>query len=141
MRIMKINIVNYFNQEDYSKTINLVLTKASNILNTQNKSINIILIDNQRIKEMNNQFRNKDYATDVLTFPDGFLNNLGDVFISIDKTQEQAEEFGHSFERELGFLCVHGYLHTLGYDHQTKSEEEEMTSLQTTILDKAKLFR
>lgn len=138
---MKINIVNYFNQEDYSKTINLVLTKASNILNTQNKSINIILIDNQRIKEMNNQFRNKDYATDVLTFPDGFLNNLGDVFISIDKTQEQAEEFGHSFERELGFLCVHGYLHTLGYDHQTKSEEEEMTSLQTTILDKAKLFR
>jgi probable rRNA maturation factor len=138
---MKINIINYFNEVDYSKTINTVLQKASNIMATQDKSINVILVDNQRIKDMNVQYRNKDYATDVLTFPDGYLNQLGDVIVSIEKCQEQAREYEHSFERELGFLVVHGYLHTLGYDHQTPDEEEEMITLQKQILNKAKLNR
>ena len=138
---MKINIINSFNQEDYSKTINLVLTKASNITNNQNKSINIILVDNDEIKRLNKMYRDKDYATDVLTFPDGYLNNLGDVFISIPKSIEQSEDLGHSKERELGFLAVHGFLHTLGYDHQTDEEEKEMTDLQNKILNSAKLYR
>ncbi len=110
-------------------------------MSTNDKSINIILIDNKEIQEMNKQYRSKDYATDVLTFPDGYLNNLGDIFISIDKCTEQSIEYEHSFERELGFLTVHGYLHTLGYDHQTKDEEEEMTKLQENIMKKAKLYR
>lgn len=110
-------------------------------MSTQSQSINIILLSNDEIKEMNETYRNKDYVTDVLTFPDGYLNNLGDVFIAIPRCEEQAKEYGHSFQRELGFLTVHGYLHTLGYDHQTKDEEEEMTKLQETILQKAKLFR
>lgn len=138
---MKINIVNSFNNIDYSKTINKVLIKAGNIMDTKDKSINIILIDNSEIQEMNNQYRNKDYATDVLTFPDGYLNNLGDIFISIEKCEEQRVEYGHSFDRELGFLTIHGYLHTLGYDHLTKEDEEVMTKLQEDILSKAKLYR
>lgn len=141
MRTLKINIVNSFNELDYSKTIDKVITKASNIMDTKDKGINIILVDDAEIKEMNSQYRQKDYATDVLTFPDGYLNNLGDVFISIEKCKEQAVEFGHSFERELGFLAVHGYLHTLGYDHLTKEDEDTMMKLQENILNKAKLYR
>ena len=59
---------------------------------------------------------------------------LGDIIISIDRTREQAEQFGHSFERELGFLAVHGFLHLLGYDHMTESDENEMFMKQDEIL-------
>lgn len=138
---MKINIINCFNQIDYSKTINLVLEKAANITGNQSKEINIILVDNNEIKRLNKEYRNKNYITDVLTFPDGYLNNLGDVFVSIPKMEEQAKELGHSEERELGFLTVHGFLHTLGYDHITKEEEEIMIPLQEKILNSAKLYR
>lgn len=141
MKTLKINIINSFNKDDFSKPINLVLTKAANITNNQNKNINIILVDNIEIQRLNKEYRNKDYVTDVLTFPDGYLNNLGDVFVSIPKMIEQAKEFGHSTTRELGFLVVHGFLHTIGYDHQTKEQEDEMTSLQEKILNSAKLYR
>ena len=91
------------------------------------------------IEAVSSSFNEK--ATDVLTFPDGYLNNLGDVFISVDKCTEQALELEHSFNRELGFLTVHGILHSLGYDHLTDEDEKEMNELQDKILNKAKLFR
>lgn len=138
---MKINIINYFNQTDYTDVIKHVLTVGEKALQLEKKEINIILVDNLQIKELNRQYRNKDYATDVLTFPDGYYNNLGDVFISIEKCDEQAKDYGHSFERELGFLTIHGFLHTLGYDHIEKEDEEVMIPLQEKILHKAKLFR
>ena len=100
-----------------------------------------MLISNNQIQEMNKQYRNKDYPTDVLTFPNGENNQLGDVVISLEKCEEQRIEYGHSFDRELGFLVVHGLLHTLGYDHQSKEQEEEMISIQEKILRKAKLYR
>ena len=138
---MKTNITNTLNENDYSHVIELVLKKASNLTNKQNWNINIILVDNDEIQRLNKQYRNKDNATDVLTFPDGYLNNLGDVFISIEKMIEQSVELGHSTKRELGFLAVHGFLHNLGYDHQTPEEEKEMTELQNKILNSAKLYR
>ena len=138
---MKVNIVNNYNSEDYSTVINKVLTTAQNKLQIRNKSINIVLIDNDEIRKLNKTYREKDYVTDVLTFPDGYLNNLGDVFISIPKCEEQANELEHSFNRELGFLVVHGFLHSIGYDHQTEDEEKEMINLQDQILYKAKLNR
>jgi len=141
MKIMKINTVNSFNQEDYTTIIETVLTNGANVLGLTEVSITIVLVDNAKIHEMNKQYRQKDYVTDVLTFPDGYLHHLGDVFISIEKCQEQANEFGHSFERELGFLTVHGLLHTLGYDHQTEDEETIMIDLQDNILRKSKLNR
>jgi probable rRNA maturation factor len=138
---LKINIRNYFNQEDYSKTINLVLNHASNVMNTNHYSINVILVGNDEIKDLNKKYRHKDAVTDVLTFQDGMFHHLGDVFICIPKMIEQSVEYDHSIERELGFLTVHGFLHTLGYDHQTKDQEEEMIALQNRILNKAKLSR
>ncbi len=138
---MRINIVNYFDDKDYNKLINHVLTTALNSLQLQKKEINVILVDNQQIQDLNRQYRDKDTPTDVLTFPDGNYNNLGDIFVSIDKCEEQRIEYGHTFDRELGFLLVHGLLHTLGYDHQTKEQEEEMTAIQEKLLKKAKLYR
>ncbi len=138
---MKINIVNSFNNEDYSSVIDKVITKTVNHLKVNNKAINVILVDNDEIKRLNSSYRHKDYVTDVLTFPDGNLGNLGDIFISVPKCEEQSNELGHSFNRELGFLVVHGLLHALGYDHQTKNEEELMNTLQNEILNLAKLYR
>ena len=138
---MKINIQNYFNEEDYTQVIEQVVKQATNILSLQGKEINLVFVSNEAIRDLNKSYRNKDYPTDVLTFPNGEGNQLGDIIISIEKTIEQAEEYNHSFNRELGFLFCHGILHTLGYDHQTEKEEEEMTSLQERILQKAKLYR
>ena len=141
MKTLKINIINAFNKEDFSEVITLVLTKAFNITGNQNKKINIILVDNKEIQRLNKEYRKKDAVTDVLTFNDGYLNNLGDIFISIPKMIEQSEDLGHSQKRELGFLAIHGFLHTLGYDHQTDDQEAEMTMMQEKILKSAKLYR
>ena len=141
MKTMKINIINSFNTNDYTEVISSVLQKAANIMDTKHNTINIILVDNDEIQRLNNTYRQKDYVTDVLTFPDGYLHNLGDVFISIPKMIAQSKELGHSERRELAFLVVHGYLHTLGYDHQTETEELEMIALQDTILNAAKIYR
>ncbi len=138
---MKINIVNYFDELDYSTIINKVLLESSKQFDLSKKTITIILVDNTQIQELNKNYRNKDYPTDVLTFNDGLYNNLGDIFISIDKCKEQSVSYNHSFDRELGFLAVHGLLHTLGYDHLTEEDELEMTSLQEKVLQKVKLFR
>ena len=92
--------------------------------------ISVTFVDNAAIAELNNQYRNKPMPTDVLSFPLGENgkydideNNgcmmLGDIVISMERAQEQAELYGHSFEREVAFLCVHSVLHLLGYDHET----------------------
>ncbi|HOW38720.1 MAG TPA: rRNA maturation RNase YbeY, partial [Bacillota bacterium] len=83
-----------------------------------------------------------DKPTDVLSFDNAEDDReLGDVFISLDKTREQAAEYGHSFERELGFLACHGFLHCNGYDHQNPEQETTMFALQDTILQKIHLTR
>lgn len=107
-----------------------------------------IFVDNEQIREINATYRQKDAVTDVITFAiedemEGEIKiqgvpmprMLGDVFISLPRTREQAERFGHSFERELSFLAVHGCLHLLGYDHLVKEEEEIMFAKQEAVLD------
>lgn len=141
MKNMKVNIINKYDDKSYDEIIEKVLKNGLNILDKRDSGINIILVDSAKITELNKQYRNLDYETDVLTFPDGYLNNLGDVFISIPKTIEQATEFGHSFERELGFLTIHGLLHTIGYDHETEDDEKIMTELQNKVLKKSGLNR
>jgi len=138
---MKTNIVNYFNSNDYSNVIDNVLQTACKLMDLRQKEINIILVDNDYIQDLNKKYRQKDYPTDVLTFEDGTDDYLGDVFVSVDKCDEQRIRFDHSFDRELGFLVCHGLLHTLGYDHQTEEDEMIMNQLQDEILEKAKLFR
>ncbi len=132
--------INYFNQTNietikFEKLIDKVLKKQSPY-----KSMNIIFVTDDEIKQMNNDYRGRDYITDVISFPND-EKELGDVFICINQAQRQANEFNHSLEREVGFLATHGYLHVIGYDHQTKEEEDEMITLQNEILNKANLRR
>ncbi|WP_425266742.1 rRNA maturation RNase YbeY [Brevibacillus fortis] len=119
----------------------------------------VTLVNNERIHELNRDYRGVDRPTDVLSFAmnepgEGemeifideeeageFPNMLGDIIISVPKAHEQAEDYGHSFERELGFLTVHGFLHLLGYDHGTPEEEKEMFSRQEKVLEQIGLTR
>lgn len=108
--------------------------------------ISVTLTDNEGIHALNKQYRNIDAPTDVLSFPLVEYENteeppideasmLGDIVISLERAEEQAEEFGHSFEREVSFLTVHSMLHLLGYDHVNSEEEEaEMREHQRTVM-------
>ncbi|CCV64161.1 Probable rRNA maturation factor [Alteracholeplasma palmae J233] len=109
----------------------------------EKKNMQIIFVTPEQIHNLNLTYRNVDRPTDVLSFPndDEDDDSLGDIFISIEQAINQAEEYGHSFEREIGFLSVHGYLHLKGYDHHTPEEEKEMTFMQEQILKKAQLER
>ncbi|PKG21785.1 rRNA maturation RNase YbeY [Niallia nealsonii] len=116
--------------------------------------LSVTFVGNDRIQEINKEYRKKDQPTDVISFAMEELGEgevelvgadmprvLGDIIISIDKAEEQAKDYGHSYMRELGFLSVHGFLHLLGYDHLTKEEEEIMFSTQKQILDEFGLER
>jgi probable rRNA maturation factor len=116
--------------------------------------ISITFVSNEKIQEINRDYRGKDQPTDVISFAMEELGEgeievvgtdqpriLGDIIISIPKAKEQAEEYGHSFMRELGFLAVHGLLHLLGFDHETEEEEKVMFSLQREILEEYGLKR
>ena len=118
--------------------------------NLENCLFNIILIDNKEIKEINSKYRNIDRETDVITFAleDNEDNVkgmefrvLGDIYISIDKTCEQAKLYGHSVKRELCFLATHGILHLLGYDHMNEEEEKIMFKRQEELLNAYEIQR
>lgn len=119
--------------------------------------ISVTFMDNQGIQEINRDYRQKDSPTDVISFAleelgegelpvifegaDALPRNLGDIMISVEKAKEQALEYDHTYERELGFLAVHGFLHLNGYDHMTEEDEKEMFDLQRKILDAYGLTR
>lgn len=135
---MKINFVNETNLDikEYKNSIRKAIAKKD-----PNNTMSIIFIDNEEIRRINNEFRHIDKKTDVLSFPDGEDNYLGDVFISLEQAFEQANNYNHSNIREVTFLAVHGYLHLKGYDHLTKEDEEIMFSLQNKILEEANIKR
>lgn len=111
--------------------------------------VSVTFTDNEHIHLLNEQYRGVDRPTDVLSFPltdfsgdndepaiDAPMISLGDIVISLEKAAEQAQEFGHSFERETAFLTVHSMLHLLGYDHETGEEGElDMRARQTAIME------
>ncbi|MDQ0205542.1 rRNA maturation RNase YbeY [Alkalicoccobacillus murimartini] len=114
--------------------------------------VSISFVDDEEIRLLNNEHRGIDRGTDVLSFAlnegeeplqeiEGMPNLLGDIVISIPRIQQQADEFGHSFERELGFLTVHGFLHLLGYDHLNEQDEKIMFGRQEEILTSYGLVR
>ena len=110
--------------------------------------VSVTFTDNEGIHELNKKFRGVDKPTDVLSFPlfdfegeteeppiDEVMSNLGDIVISLEKAEEQANEYGHSFARETAFLCVHSMLHLLGYDHEKSDEDDvEMRAKQSEIM-------
>lgn len=107
--------------------------------------VSITFTDNESIRKLNAEYRNIDRATDVLSFPleedaeeigGKELIVLGDIVISLERAKEQADEFGHSFERETAFLCVHSMLHLLGYDHEKSDEDDaDMRRRQREIIE------
>jgi probable rRNA maturation factor len=111
--------------------------------------VSITLTDNEKIHALNKQYREVDKPTDVLSFPlldfegegcepvaDEPMVSLGDIVISLERAAEQAEEFGHSFDREVAFLCVHSMLHLLGYDHELSEDDDaDMRDRQRAIME------
>ena len=142
---MRINFINHTNLDisAYKKLIR-------DIFKFEKRKIimNVIFCLDEEIRKINNDYRNIDRVTDVISFAlndeKDFLiktEEIGDIFICIDQAKRQAEEYGHSLDRELGFLAVHGYLHLHGYDHMTKEDEEIMFKKQDEILNNANLRR
>lgn len=113
--------------------------------------LSVTFVDKTEIQEINKMYRDKDKVTDVISFaleedePEiiglDMPRVLGDIIICTDVAQEQAASYGHSFERELGFLALHGFLHLLGYDHIDEQDEKEMFGRQDQILNAYGLTR
>ncbi|HOI85817.1 MAG TPA: rRNA maturation RNase YbeY [Acholeplasmataceae bacterium] len=135
--------VNLFNQTEHSFDDIKTLMKRIFKHVKEKQTMQIIFVTQDEIKRLNQTYRNIDKPTDVLSFvnDDPMDKSLGDIFISVDQATIQAQDFGHSLDRELGFLAVHGYLHLKGYDHHTPDEEKVMIEKQEEILKKAKLER
>ena len=135
--------------EELLKEVENLLQFAAEREGVQDQAeVSVTIVSNDDIHQINKEYRGKDAPTDVISFAleeegEGEVEIvgaemppvLGDIIISADRTREQAEEYNHSFKRELGFLAVHGFLHLLGYDHMTKEEEEEMFTKQKELLD------
>jgi probable rRNA maturation factor len=107
--------------------------------------VSMTFTDNEGIRQLNRRYRQIDRATDVLSFPmfsfedetEEVEGALGDIVISLERAKEQAETFGHSFEREVAFLCVHSMLHLLGYDHELGEEQDiDMRRRQSEIMER-----
>lgn len=129
--------------------LNEVINHTLEVMDAKESIFTIIFVTKEEIHELNKQYRGVDRVTDVISFAledahDVSLSDirvLGDIYICIDRMKEQAVEYSHSETRELSFLTVHGLLHLLGYDHQTKEEEEVMFGLQRKILSDLNINR
>ncbi|MBX9096272.1 rRNA maturation RNase YbeY [Streptococcus gordonii] len=144
--------------EEIIKQTQDILEFAAQKTGKEKKEMAVTFVTNERSHELNLEYRDTDRPTDVISLEykpeldiavdeedllnhpelaemlDDFDAYIGELFISVDKAREQAEEYGHSFEREMGFLAVHGFLHINGYDHYIPEEEAEMFGLQEEIL-------
>lgn len=139
---MKINFHNKTDLEikNYIKIIKKAFKYEKK--NNKQKTMEIVFVTPEEIKRLNKYYRNIDKSTDVLSFiNDDSEESLGDIFINIEQALLQANEYGHSTNRELAFLAVHGYLHLKGYDHESKEDEKIMFEKQEMILNKAKIER
>lgn len=141
----------YFEEgQAVSEEILEIMTKAAEYclemeeIDEERSEISVTFVDKEEIHELNNQYRGVDSPTDVLSFPqfDDFDDLpeegdicLGDVVICTDKAKEQAEEFGHTFEREIIYLFVHSILHLLGYDHMDEDEKALMRRQEETVME------
>lgn len=143
--------------KDMMVDIEKLVESAAKRIGKEDKEMAIIFVDNERIHQVNLEYRGMDRPTDVVSLeykPEDSISfegmemdeadlaelmgefdaYIGELYISVDRALEQAADYGHSFEREMGFLAVHGFLHINGYDHYTPEEEAEMFGLQEEIL-------
>lgn len=143
--------------KDMMVDIEKLIESAAKRIGKEDKEMAITFVDNERIHQVNLEYRGMDRPTDVVSLeykPEDSISfegmemdeadlaelmgefdaYIGELYISVDRALEQAADYGHSFEREMGFLAVHGFLHINGYDHYTPEEEAEMFGLQEEIL-------
>ncbi|UYY97340.1 rRNA maturation RNase YbeY [Peribacillus frigoritolerans] len=155
--ILAIDLMDETNEvtEEAQQLVESILQFAARKENIENDTeLSVTFVDNDRIREINKEYRHKDSATDVISFALEEMGEdeveivgaemprmLGDIIISIERTKEQAEEYGHSFDRELGFLALHGFLHLLGFDHMNEEDEKVMFTKQKEILEEYGLSR
>lgn len=154
---MKLRIYFQNDQEKHNVFYNLKMLIRRTILETldyegmeNDVEVSVTFVDDEGIRELNNKFRKMDKPTDVLSFPlmdyegesdepyfDELAHNLGDIVISLERAMAQANEFGHSFEREVAFLTAHSMLHLLGYDHELSEEDDaDMRKRQNDIMER-----
>ena len=146
---MKDYIFNTTKEKIDTEELDKVITFACKHLKIDNPLLNIVIVDNKKIREINRDYRNKDAVTDVISFAFEEVKDvnykdvrfLGEIYISYERCKEQAEEYGHSVKREFCYLGVHGLLHLLGYDHMNKDDEKVMFGLQELILDEQNIKR
>lgn len=154
MDILELNYLDIDEKQEYKEIIQKVLKKCFEEEKLTNKKlyVNVVLTNPQNIKDINKNHRGIDKETDVLSFPmyaKEELENLklenedilGDMVISIERVEEQAIEYGHSFERELAYMVVHSFYHLLGYDHIKEEDKKKMRPKEEYILDKLNLKR
>lgn len=156
--ISQIEYLDIEKNEKFEDIINKVLNtcfKEENLLDT-NMYISVTLTNPENIRKINKEYRNVDKETDVLSFPMFEKNEiqaiiesknyivddvLGDIIISIERVKEQSIEYGHSFERELAYMVVHGFYHLMGYDHIKEEDKEKMRPKEENILQMLNITR
>ena len=133
-------------EDKYKKIINTVYEKCfkEEDLYNYDSYISIIISNEEYIKKANSEYRNIDQVTDVLSFPMFEADEiskakknkeaLGDIIICIPRVEEQAKEYGHSFEREFAYMLVHGFYHLMGYDHMKDEDKQKMRAKEENIL-------
>ena len=154
MDILELNYLDIDEKEEYKKIIKSVLEacfKEERLLEKK-LYVNVVLTNDENIRKINKEHRGIDKKTDVLSFPmfeKNEINNLklenedilGDMVISIETVEQQAKEFGHSFERELSYMVVHSFYHLIGYDHIDEMDKKEMRKKEEYILNSLKITR
>lgn len=152
MEIAFLDETNTVSQEKINEIDELLQYAADFLKLPEDTEMSVTFMDNAAIQVINRDYRDKDQPTDVISFAleeeteeelpiifddeiPAMPRNLGDIMISVERAKEQASEYGHSYDRELGFLALHGFLHINGYDHMTPEDEKEMFGLQKEILD------
>lgn len=137
---------------NYDEFVNNVIAKCFEVENLENTKlyVSIILTTPSVIKKLNCEFRRVDKETDVLSFPMFEKEEiceiqeeeaLGDIIISVERVKQQAEEYGHSFERELAYMLVHGFYHLMGEDHMEEEEKEQMRKKEENVLQQLNITR
>ena len=154
---VEINFLEIEEKTEYVNIIKKVIEQAflEEKIDKINLYINIILTNPENIRKINKQYRKIDKETDVLSFPmfekqeikermkenNPIEDVLGDVVISVQRVKEQAEEYGHSFERELAYMLIHGFYHLMGYDHIEEKDKMEMREKEEKVLNKLNISR
>ena len=127
-------------EDDIVELFEEIVEEAARLEGYSEGEISVALLDNEEIQTLNKKYLNKDQPTDVLSFPMG-EDIWGDILISVERAYSQAEEYGHSFKRELCYLLTHGVLHLLGYNHKNSGDKNEMRQKEERILSKFNLSR